>query len=342
MVYNYYLDKKIEAYNTDGVFLSGYDCIRDLVNLKSERTFLRDVDSVALQQSIRHLDVAFKNFFSNPKFGFPKFKSKKSNRNSYTTNFNNGNIRIQDGYIKLPKVGFVKIKQHRPIPENYSLKSVTVSQTPSGKYLVSILFEYENQVQDIIPQTFLGLDYSMYELYVDSNGNKPKYPRYYRKAEKKLKREQRKLSRMKKGSNNRNKQRIKLAKLHEKVSNQRKDFLHKQSRKLTDNYDCICIENLNMQEMSQELNLGKSVIDNGWGMFTIFLNYKLADLGKHLVKIDKFFPSSQLCNNCGYKNPEIKDLSVREWTCPSCGTFHNRDTNAAINIRNEGIRIIAS
>lgn len=234
----------------------------------------------------------------------------------------------------------MRLKQHRNISSDYILKSVTISQTPSGKYYASVLFEYENQAQEMELQTFLGLDYSMHELYKDSNGNEPQYPRYYRQAEKKLKREQRKLSLMQKGSKNRNKQRIKVAKLHEKVANQRKDFLHKQSRQITNAYDCVCIENLDMKAMSQMLNFGKSVSDNGWGMFVTFLQYKLKEQGKRLVKVDKFFASSQLCSCCGYKNTDIKNLSIRAWDCPQCGTHQDRDVNAAINIRNEGMRLV--
>ena len=189
------------------------------------------------------------------------------------------------------------------------------------------------------PQIFLGLDFSMHELYVASDGTSAQYPRFYRQALKRLEREQRKLSKMQKGSNNRNKQRIKVARLHEKVADQRKDFLHKQSRQITNAYDCVCIENLNMQAMSQSLNFGKSVADNGWGMFTTFLQYKLEGAGKQLVKVDKFFASSQVCSICGYQNPETKDLSVREWDCPCCRTHHDRDINAAVDIRNEGMRI---
>ncbi len=180
----------------------------------------------------------------------------------------------------------------------------------------------------------------MHELYRDSNGSEPQYPGYYRQAEQKLKREQRRLSNMQKGSKNRNKQRIKVAKLHEKVSNQRKDFLHKQSRQIANAYDCVCIEDLDMKAMARSLHFGKSVSDNGWGMFTLFLKYKLEEQGKKLVKVDKFFASSQICCCCGYKNPDIKDLSVRVWDCPKCGTHHDRDVNAAINIRNEGVRFV--
>lgn len=307
---------------------------------KKEFEWLKEVDSLALANAQINLQTAYNNFFRSPKVGFPKFKSKKSNHRSYTTNCVNGNIKLVNGLLTLPKVGKIKMKQHRQIPSDYKLKSVTVSQTPSGKYYASILFEYENQVSQVIPQTFLGLDFSMHELYKDSNGNEPQYPRYYRQAEKKLAREQRKLSLMQKGSNNRNKQRVKVAKLHEKVASQRKDFLHKQSRQIANVYDCVCIEDLDMKAMSQSLRFGKSVSDNGWGMFTTFLAYKLEEMGKQLVKVDKFFASSQTCSVCGYKNSETKNLAVRAWDCPECGTHHDRDVNAAINIRNEGMRLV--
>lgn len=306
---------------------------------KKEFEWLKEVDSLALANAQMNLQTAYGNFFRSPKIGFPKFKSKKSNQKSYTTNCVNGNITVENYYIKLPKIGLVKLKQHRMIPSGYKLKSVTVSQTSSGKYYASVLFEYENQVQEIEPKTFLGLDFSMHELYRDSNGDEPCYPRYYRQAEKRLKREQRKLSLMQKGSKNREKQRIRVAKHHEKVANQRKDFLHKQSKQITNAYDCVCVEDLNMKAMSQALQFGKSISDNGWGMFVTFLKYKLEEQGKKLVKVDKFFASSQICSCCGYKNTETKNLSIRAWDCSKCGTHHDRDINAAINIRNEGMRI---
>lgn len=344
LVYNHYLDLRKVAYDKDGSTVSYNACARDLTLLKKtdKYSFLMETDSVALQQSLCHLDTAYQNFFKNSKTGFPKFKSKKANRKSYTTNYINGNIAIVGDCLKLPKIGLVKMKQHRAIPSDYKLKSATVTRTPSGKHYASILFEYENQVQEKMLNSFLGLDFSMHELYRDSNGNEPCYPRYYRRAEKKLKREQRKLSLMKKGSNNRYKQRLRVAKLHEKVSNQRKDFLHKQSRQIADAYDCVCVEDLNMKSMSQSLHFGKSVSDNGWGTFCTFLQYKLEEAGKKLVKIDKFYASSQLCSCCGYKNVLTKDLSVRAWDCPVCGTHHDRDTNAAINIRNEGMRMVVA
>lgn len=334
-IYNRMLSDKIEYYNETGKRL-----INTPAQYKEKYEWLKEVDSLALANTQINLQTAYNNFFRNPRIGFPKFKSRKSNHKSYTTNYVNGNIIISNNMIKLPKVGLVKMKQHRTIPEKYSLKSVTVSQTPSGKYYASVLFEYENQVQEQELNEFLGLDFSMHELYKDSNGNEPAYPRYYRQAERRLKREQRKLSKMQKGSQNRDKQRIKVAKLHEKVANQRKDFLHKQSRQITNAYDCVCMEDLDMQAMSQALNFGKSVSDNGWGMFVTFLKYKLEEQGKRLVKVDKFFASSQTCSNCGYVNKETRDLSIRNWDCPECGAHHDRDVNAAINIRNEGMRIV--
>ena len=205
LVYNYWLNIKIRQYEEDKTTVTYTACAREMAEMKKteEYLFLQEVDSVSLQQSLRHLDTAFQNFFKQPGTGFPKFKSKKRNKNSYSTVCINGNIAVSDGYLKLPKVGQVKLKQHRSVPDEYSLKSVTISQTSGGKYYASILYEYENQIQETEPDKFLGLDFSMHELYRDSNGNEPEYPHYCRLAEKKLKREQRKLSLMEKGSSNR-------------------------------------------------------------------------------------------------------------------------------------------
>lgn len=334
-IYNRMLADKIKHYEKTKQMLHNTPA-----QYKAEFEWLKEVDSLALANAQISLQTAYDNFFRDPKVGFPKFKSKKSNKLRYKTNCVGNNIAINNGYIKLPKAGLVKIKLHRAIPNGYKLKSVTISQSASGKYYASVLFEYELQVSLIEPETFVGLDFSMHELYVSSDGISAQYPRFYRQALKKLAREQRKFSLMQKGSCNRNKQRIKVAKLHEKIAHQRKDFLHKHSRQIVNAYDYVCIENLNMKAMSQSLNFGKSVSDNSWGMFTKFLKYKLEEAGKRLVQVDKFFASSQLCNNCGYQNPVTKDLSIREWTCPQCGVHHNRDVNAAINIKNEGMRLV--
>ena len=332
-IYNKMLEDKINYYKEFGIKLKNTPAM-----YKKEYEFLKEVDSLALSNTQLNLESAYNNFFRKNKIKFPKFKSKK-NKQSYTTNNQNGTIRIDNNSIKLPKIGYIKLKQHRNILDNYILKSATVSKTKSGKYYVSILFEYENQVQEVIPHSFIGLDYSMHELYVDSNGNKAKYPGFYRKSLEKLKFEQRKLSRMNKGSNNFYKQVKRIANIYEHITNQRKDFLHKLSRSIVSTCDVVCIEDLNMQSMSQCLNFGTSVHDNGWGMFIRMLEYKLENLGKKLIKIDKFFPSSQTCSYCGYQNKDTKNLSVRDWNCPNCSKHHNRDINAAVNIKKEGIRL---
>ena len=333
-IYNKMLEDKIKYYKENEKML-----INTPAQYKKEFPFLKDADSLALANAQQNLQSAFKNFFENPKTGFPKFKSKHRSRKSYTTNNQKGTVAVENGYIKLPKAGNIKIKQHRAIPDGWKIKSATVSKSGSGNYYVSVLCEYEEEITEVKTDKYIGLDFSMHELYMDSEGNEPAYPGYYRLSEKKLKREQRKLSLMGKGSSNRNKQIRKLAKLHEKVANQRRDFLHKQSRQIANDYDCVCIENLDMKAMSKRMRFGKSVSDNGWGMFTVFLKYKLEESGKKLIKVDRFFASSQTCSCCGYKNPETKNLSVREWDCPECGTHHDRDINAAVNIRNEGMRI---
>ena len=271
-IYNRMLSDKIAHYEMTGKMLYCYPS-----QYKSEFPWLREVDSLALVGSYNALEAAYRNFFRDQSIGFPHFKSRHRGHNSYTTNLINGNIALDDGYLKLPKLGQVKIKQHRQIPDGYRLKSVTISQKSSGKYFASILYEYDLNVQPVTPIDVVGLDFSMPELYVDSNGVNPEYPRYYRRALVKLAREQRKLSHCHKGGSNYRKQKLKVARLHERIANQRADFLHKQSRQIANAYDAVCIENLNMKNMARSLKLGKSVHDNGWGMFTTMLGYKLAD-----------------------------------------------------------------
>ena len=309
---------------------------------KDEYSFLREVDSLALSNEQLHVQTAFKNFFEQPKVGFPKFKAKHRTRHSYTTNMVNGNIRLYDNSIRLPKVGVVKAKIHRRAPENYKLKAVTVSQEKDGTYYASVLYEYGTDIPEITEKQTLshvGLDYKSDGLYVDSNGVCCDMPHFYRDAQKKLAKAQRRLSRMTKGSKNYEKQRRKVAKISRHVANQRKDFLHKKSAEITNLYDIISVENLNMKAISQSLKLGKATYDNGFGMFCKMLAYKQQRKGHFFVKVGKTFPSSQLCQ-CGYKNPATKDLNVRTITCPVCGRTYDRDINAARNIDKEGLRLL--
>ena len=329
------LADKIKHYQETGKALSVTPA-----KYKGQYEWLKEVDSLALANAQLNLQTAYKNFFKQRRAGFPKFKSKKKSRKRYTTNNQHGSIRLEGGKIKLPKVGYVKIVQHRPMMG--VIKSVTVEQTPTNKYFVSILVEYENQVPEVELKKFIGLDYSMHDLYVTSYGERANYPRYFRRHEKKLARLCRWHSRRKQGSQNRERMRLRVCLEYEKITNQRRDYLHKKSYRLAEDYDAVCIETLNMQAMSEQLRFGKSVSDNSFGKLREMLRYKLYIRGKKLIEIDKWYASSQLCNECGYKNPEVKDLRIREWKCPRCGVLHDRDINAAINLREEGKRIASS
>lgn len=339
-IYNKMLADRLEHYKKTGKSLNNTPA-----PYKAEFPWLKEVDCMALCNAQLNLNKAYNNFLKNRKhFGKPRFKSRKEGRYSYSTNNQKGSVRIEGNRIRLPKVGMVKIRLHRPLMENSTIKTVTVSKTPTGKYYISILVEYENQILPVIPEKFVGLDFAMNGLYVASDGEDANYPHFLRKAKKKLAKEQRKLSRKQKGSHNREKQRLRLARCQEKVANQRKDFLHKRSHHLANHFDVVGVEDISVRAMAKrkkggKLSFGKSVADNGWNMFVNMLGYKLAWQGKQLVKVDKWFPSSQLCHKCGHKNEETKNLSVREWDCPDCGTHHNRDKNAAINIREEARKI---
>lgn len=305
---------------------------------KDEFPWLKEVDSLALANAQLNLQKAYQHFFDGHA-AFPKFKHRKS-RQSYTTNVVNGNIALLEGYIKLPKFKRVKIKPHRQIPSHHTIKSCTISCTKTGTYYVSILTEYDHQPVQKEIHAVVGLDFSMNGLFVDSEEGKiANYPRFYHQALEKLAKEQRVLSRRQKGSNRWEKQRLKVAKLHETIANQRKDFLHKMSRQLVTVYDCVVIEDLNMKGLSQALHFGKSVSDNAWGMFTIFLKYKLEEQGKKLIKVSRWFPSSKTCSCCGQVKESLP-LSERTFHC-DCGFVADRDWNAAINIRQEGLRLLA-
>ena len=331
-IYNRMLADKIAYYKKTGKTLQTTPA-----QYKNEFEWLKEVDSLALSNAQLNLQSAYKNFFTKKSSGFPKFKSKKKSRKRYTTNNQNGSIRIENGKLKLPKAGFVKIVQHRPMIGK--IKSVTIEKTPTNKYYASILVEYESQVLEVELHKFIGLDFSMHDLYVTSDGERANYPRFLRRSEKKLARLCRRHSKRKLGSKNRERMRLKVCLMYEKITNQRLDYLHKKSYELSEDYDAVCIETLNMSAMSRTLRFGKSVADDSFGKFRTMLDYKLYFRGKKLVKADKWFASSQLCSVCGYKNAQVKDLKVREWKCPSCGAKHDRDVNAAINLREEGKRI---
>ena len=308
-------------------------------NLKKEFEFLKEVDSLALANAQLNVKTSFTNFFKK-RAKFPKFKSKRNSRKSYTTNNVNNSIRIENNKLKLPKLGYIKIKLHREIPKEHKLKAVTVSREPNGAYYVSILTEFEAYIEPVsLDNNIVGLDFSMKELFVSSDNQRADYPRFFRKLESKLVKEQRILSRRKKGSNNWNKQKKKVSSLHQKIKNSRKDFLHKLSTELIEKYNAISIEDLNMKGMSQALKFGKSVADNGWGMFVSMLQYKAIFTGKTIVKIDKFYPSSKTCSCCGAIKTDLK-LSDRTFVC-NCGFSIDRDYNASINIKNEGMNLLA-
>lgn len=311
--------------------------------LKNDFPFLREVDKFALTNAVYHLEDGYERFFKRLG-GFPKYKKKHKAKKSYTTNYTNGNIEVGENYVKLPKLGKVKAKVHRLPKENWQLKSATVTQNRDGSYQVSILFEYENSpiALQATENNTTALDYKSDGLYTDSEGNVCGMPHYYRKSAEKLAKAQRKLKHKTVGSNNYNKQQKRIAKIHRHTANQRKDFLHKKSNAITKQYDFVCTENLNMRAMSNKgFGNGKATLDNGYGMFLNMLEYKLKNKGGQLIKVDKFYPSSQLCHNCGTIHPGMKDLTIRTLKC-ECGYTADRDYNAARNIKNEGLRLLTA
>ena len=338
-VYNKMLAEQKETYERfkDNKALLKLQKFPTPAKYKGEFEWLKEVDSLALANAQLNLQEAYRNFFAG-RAKYPRFKTRKS-RQSYTTNMVNGNIKLMDSYLKLPKLKPLKMKQHREIPSHHLVKSCTLFKTATGKYYVSILTVYEPKAKPKEIKRVVGLDFSMSGLFVESEkGEIANYPRFYRQALEKLVKAQRILSRRQKGSNRWEKQRLKVAKWHEKVANQRNDFLHKHSYALSQQYDGIVIEDLDMKGMSQTLKLGKSVMDIAWGRFTKFIEYKLENQGKKLIKIDKWFPSSKTCSRCGLVK-EALSLSERTFHC-ACGFVLDRDWNAAINIKKEGLRTL--
>ena len=345
-VYNLMLSDKIESYKETGKFVSVTPA-----KYKEEYPYLKEVDSLALANVQLNLQTAFRNAFDKSrkkKNGFPKFKSSKHSKKSYTTNNQKGTVSILGNMIKLPKIGKVKAEIHRQPEENWIIKSATISLEGDGKYYASVLFQFDEFKSNYVPdiENAIGLDYASEGLYVDGQGNKGSNHKYYRESHEKLGKAQRKLSR-KKGSKkgeeksaNFLKQLKKVNKIHSHIANQRKDNLHKLSTEIANQYDVVCVESLNMRSMSNKgFGNGKATLDNGYGMFLNMLKYKLAERNKYFVKVDKWFPSSQVCHNCGTLHPEMKDIGQRMMKC-DCGVEMSRDHNAAINIKKEGLRIL--
>ena len=343
-VYNYMLEKSIEAHENGESLCTRNSFNYLLPSLKKDLPWLKEVDSKALESANNNLATAFSNFLKK-NVNFPKFHKKKLS-GSYTTSLVGRSIALLDKGIKLPKLGKVKASLHRMPKKGWKLKAATISQSSDGKFYASVLFEYESDINyQVDLNNAIGLDYASNGLFVDSNGRMGTNHKFYREAQKKLAKEQRKLSRMKGSkknepkSNNYIKQLRKANRMHRHIANQRLDNLHKISTEIANQYDVVCVESFNMRSMANKgFGNGKAIYDNGYGMFLDMLEYKLSDRGKTLVKVDKFYPSSQLCSCCG--NRKKLGLSDRKYIC-TCGLEINRDLNAAINIKNEGLRLLA-
>ena len=341
-IYNYFLALHKKTWNDEKKPISFYDSCKILTSLKNEYDWLYEIDNTALQSSLKDLDVAYKNFFKTIKttkeFGYPKFKSKKDNNKLYRSKNNTNTIRIEDGKIKIPKVGLIKCKISRNVEGR--ILYATINQRPSGKYFVSICCTgIEHQ---LFPNTSknVGIDLGIKCLATTSEGYKYENHKYLYSSKDRLAKLQRDLSRKSRGSKRYEKARIKCAKLHERISNQRKDTIHKITTDIVRKYDVICVEDLNIRGMQRDKRLAMAINDASFGEFLVQLKYKSQWYGKRLISVDRFFPSSQLCSFCGAKWTALKDLSHRAWICPSCMVSHDRDINASKNILREGLKSI--
>lgn len=335
-VYNHYLDKR----KTDKTNYTYVKCCKDLTQLKKEVEWLKEVDSVGLQTSLKDLDVAYKNFFGG-RSGYPKFKSRKNRHQSYRTSFSHNNIAFMDKHIKLPKLGLVKVRD-KQVPQGRILNA-TISQESDGRFYCSLCCTDVSFEQ--LPKTnqFVGIDLGLVDFAIFSDGIKIENPRFFEKSEKKLAKLQRELSRKSIGSNRWNKARIKVAKLQKHISNQRKDFLQKLTTSIVRKYDIICIEDLDVKSMKEtELTIrNKRVSDVSWSEFRRQLTYKSTWYGRTLSAVDRYYPSSQICHHCGHIDGK-KAETIRFWVCPKCNSKLDRDINAAINILNEGLKTIGT
>ena len=334
-IYNKGLTMRNEAYqNGNKIGYSQTSVMLTELKKCDDFSFLKVVDSIALQQSLRDLDRGFVNFFQK-RAAHPVFKSKHNHHQSYRTINQGDNIRIVGRYIKLPKLGYVKVRQSMEIGH---INNVTVERTPAGKYFAVLNVEFEP-----IPKPNgggeIGIDVGITEFYSDSNGNMVPNPGYLERSMRKLAREQRKLSRKQKGSKNREKQRKKVALVHEQVTNQRNNFLQKRSIMLIRENQTICIEDLKVKNMMRNHKLARAIASVSWSKFFDMLEYKAAWYGNDIIRIPTMYPSSQTCSCCGYKNPLVKNLSVRDWECPECHAKHDRNTNASINILRKGLQM---
>ena len=338
-LYNYMLNLKEKLHEFYGINLSYNSSSKVLTELKKHKTWLKSVDSTALQNALKDLDNAYTRFF-NGQVKYPKFKSKKRSKNSYRTNMNIS-LNIESHTIKIPKVGSIRFRDKNNFGNILKIYNVTISKTTSGKYYASISAEVNIKHFEKTNQN-IGIDLGLKDFAIFSSGDRVDNPKFFIHAQKKLAKMQRKLSKRVFGSNNYLKYKIKLARFYEKIRNKRLDFLHKLSTKLVKEYDIICIENLNISGLMKNHKLAKSFQDTSLYEFIRQLEYKAKWYGKAISKVDTFYPSSQLCSNCGFKNSNVKNLNIRDWTCPKCGTIHDRDINASINILHEGLRILSS